>query len=271
MNEVTVSATDKRVDRSPSSRAGSGRDVLQSMTGLRPEHVAFLGEYSASTRDKRVDVQILCWPTVSAAWSMLAQSLTGLQSLRGGDSHTTNRVPVSTWLRDVAPQLCLPIDREPGAIESTLATLIRRLPLRFAVAVVEQQAGQTAGSDTLRYRSLFSGSLAAYGAYLKSTNQTACRIIIASSGAAEVNDARRTTYNEVVPHLDSAARLGALELGFWSEAATPLPMEVAQLAAAAVGRHLELPSEANPLFETVRAHLAPPSRFHALSLQKRRK
>ncbi|HET7332222.1 hypothetical protein [Dyella sp.] len=267
---MTVSATDKPTRRPSSSAAKSAPNVLQTMAGLRPEHVAFLGEYRVDAQDKRIDVEILCWPTVSAAWSMLTQSLTMLQSLRGDDSNASLRMPIAPWLRDAAPQLCLPV-REPNAAESTLATLIRRLPLRFAVAVVEHQSGQSAGSDALRYRSLFSGCLTAYGAYLKSTNQAACRIIIASPGNAADNDLRRAAYGEVLPHLDSAARLAALELGFWPQSTAPLPLEVAQLAAAAVGRHLEHPSQASPLFETVRAHLAPPSRFHALSRQKRRK
>lgn len=266
---MTVSATDKPPRRTPSSAAKSEPNVLQTMAGLRPEHVAFLGEYSVSTQDRRIDVQILCWPTVSAAWPMLTQSLTMLQSLRGDDSPASSRTPIASWLHDVAPQLCLPL-REPNAAESTLATLIRRLPLRFAVAVVEHPAGH-AGSDALRYRSLFSGCLTAYGAHLKSTNQTACRIIIASPGDAAGNNLRRAAFGDVLPHLDTAAQLGALELGFWPDATVPLPMEVAHLAAVAVGRHLECPAQANPLFETVRAHLAPPSRFHALSRQKRRK
>lgn len=269
---MTAPATDKRTRRPPPAAAKSAPSVLQGMRGLRPEQVAFLGEYHASTAGKRIDVQILCWPTVSAAWSMLAQSLGGLQSLRQGDHPATQRVPVATtWVQQVAPQLCLPVDREPTAVESTLATLIRRLPLRFAVAVVEQQGTQNAAPDSVRYRSLFSGCLTAYDAYLKSTKQTACRVIIATPGDAASNDVRRATYGDALVHLDSTERLGALELGFWPEDAVPLPMEVAQLAAAAVGQHLQHPSTASPLFETVRAHLVPPSRFHALSRQKRRK
>lgn len=266
---MTVSATGKRTYR-PSGAARPASDVLQTMRGLHPGQVAFLGEYRASAEDKRIDVQVLCWPAMSTAWSILAQSLASLQSLRA-DSAFVQRLPVSTWLRDVAPQLCLPVDREPSAIESTLATLIRRLPLRFAVAVVEHPAGQDSKSDAVRYRSLFSGCLTAYSAYLKSTKQEACRIIVASPGSTEGNDLRQATYGEVLQHLDGAAQLRALALGFWPEATIPLPMEVAQLAAAAAGRYLERPSEVNPIFETVRAHLAPPSRFHALSLQRRRK
>ncbi|WP_329741457.1 hypothetical protein [Dyella sp. A6] len=237
------------------------------MSGLRPEHVAFLGECSTTTQDSRTDVQVLCWPTVPATWSMLAHALEELQALRGNIAGE----PGLTWTQDAAPQLSRPVDREPNAVESTLAALIRRLPLRFAVAVVEHQTGRSKGSDIVRHRSLFSGCLMAYEAYLKSSRQAACRLVIAAAGDAVVNELRRTAFDEALSQLTGTANLKGLELGFWSELATPLPMEVSQLAAVAVGRHLRQPSEANPIFETVRAHLAPPSRFHAMGQKKRSK
>lgn len=252
------------------SKAKSGQSVLQSMAGLRPEHVAFLGEYAAATDDKQLFVQILCWPTVSSTWSTLAETIAGLQAMRG-DNGSAPAARGKSWLHDAAPRLCQPIDRELNAVESTLATFIRRLPLRFAVAVVEQAAGQQAASDTSRSRSLFTGCLTAYGAYLKSSRQSACRVVIASAGESGDNDARRGSYDEVLMHVDGADQIGALELAFWNDPSEPLPMEVARLAAAAVGRHLEHPAQNNPLFETVRAHLAPPSRFHALSRQRGKK
>ena len=46
---MTVSATDKPTRRPPVSAVKSGPNVLQTMAGLRPEHVAFFGEYHAST------------------------------------------------------------------------------------------------------------------------------------------------------------------------------------------------------------------------------
>lgn len=270
-SKVTAPTMDKHARRRSTAAAKPAPSALQSMRGLRQDQVAFLGECRTSSGEKHIDVQALCWPAVSTAWLTLTQSLAGLPSLRGDDRAFTHRVPALSWLRDVAPQLCPPVERESSAIESTLATIIRRLPLRFAVAVVEYQAGQRPRSDAMRYRSLFSSCLTTYATNLKSTNQTACRIIVASPGNATDNDLRRTAYGEVLPHLDSAARLGALELDFWPEATLPLPLEVAQLAAAAVGRHLERPAEASLVFEAVRAHLAPPSRFHALSRQTRRK
>jgi hypothetical protein len=257
---------------SPRAPVQAKKNTFQTMAGLRPEQIAFLGEYAASAEDKNVFVQILCWPTIPAAWSMLTQSLDSLRKLRrelAGPSAALG----SSWLQRVAPQLSTPVERELGAAESTLATLIRRLPVRFAVAVVEHEAGQASGSETARYRSLFSGCLGAYGAYLKSTNQSACRVMIASSQNTASDTGQRTVYQELLPLLDNADRLATLELAFWPEAPLPLPLplEVAQLAAASVGRHLQHPKQANPLFETVRAHLAPPSRFHVLSRKPRRK
>lgn len=240
----------------------------QTMAGLRPEQVAFLGEYADTSAGKSVFVRILCWPTIPAAWSMLAQSIDSLNKLRG-ELPGSRIAPGASWLQGVAPQLSTPLERESGAAETTLATLIRRLPVRFAVAVVEHATGQTSGSDAIRHRSLFSGCLSAYGAFLKSSNQSACRVMIAPGPAPD--DVQRQVYDELRPHLDNTDRLGALELAFWPEATLPLPLEVAQLAAAAVGRHLQHPKQANPLFETVRAHLAPPSRFHALSRKTRLK
>lgn len=267
-----MSVAGKRSAATSQSAATAVKNASQAMTGLRPEQVAFLGEYAASAKDKQVFVQILCWPTVPAAWGMLTQTALALNEQRRGDSMSLSVAKsAASWIPGVAPQLGLPLERDPGAAESTLATLIRRLPIRFAVAVVEHETEQNSGSDALRRRSLFSGCLTAYNAYLKSTNQAACRIVVAPKQEPSESDGQRLIFGEVLAHLDSASRLGSLELAFWPEATVPLPLEMAQLAAAAVGRHVQDPAQASPLFETVRAHLAPPSRFHALGRETRRR
>ena len=235
-----------------------GKAAPLSMTGLAPEHVAFLGEAAA----KNVFVQVLCWPTMPAAWSTLAEAAAAMRAVRNGLS-MSNPVVGSSWMQQVAPQLSRPLEREWGAAESTLATLIRRLPVRFAVAIVEHDPGQRQGTDAGRHRSLFAGCLTAYGTYLKSSNQRAFRLMLAPSHSAAQDDLRQVVYAEMLPHMEGSERWGALELAFWSEVPPPLPMEVAQLAAAAVSRHLQEPAQVNPLFEAVRAHLAPPSHFHA--------
>ncbi|HEY4090940.1 MAG TPA: hypothetical protein VGN46_05445 [Luteibacter sp.] len=267
-----MSAVGKPGAVAPRSAATTSKSTSPSMVGLRPEQVAFLGEYMASSEDKHVFVQVLCWPTVPTAWATLTQTATSLRELRGGAMALSSPPKGGTsWVHDVAPQLGSPLERDSGAAESTLAALIRRLPVRFSVAVVEYEARPLPGADALRYRSLFAGCLTAYSGFLKSTSQAACCLLIAPSRGALQNDAQLKVYREALPHLDSAARLGPLELTFWSEATDPLALEMTQLAAAAVGRHILQPDQPNPLFETVRAQLAPPSRFHALGRQRQRK
>lgn len=243
-----------------SSSAASLADETSPMTmaGLAPEHVAFLGECVAN----HVYVQMLCWPETPTAWTMLTEAATMLRGVRNGSSISPPVVSPS-WVQRVAPQLCEPLERELGVAESTLATLIGRLPVRFAMAVVEHEPGERQGSDGARYRSLFSGCLTAYGTYLKASDQHSVRIMIAPSQGDAKNNLRLAVYGDLLRHLDRTEPRDALELAFWPEGTPSLPMEIAQLAAAAVSRHLQEPTLVNPLFETVRAHLAPPSHFHA--------
>ncbi len=248
------------------AQPGSG----QSLTGLRPEQMAFLGEYAGSTQGRQVFVQVLCWPTVPAAWGMLAQSHAGLRSQRGG----TTVIPApkgASWIHQVAPQLSRPLERDPAAAESTLATLIRRLPIRFAAAMVEVDATHATTSETLRYRDLFSQSLDAYSRHLSTANQTACRVLISAELAASAAVARRQVYDGVLPHLDHAARVEGMALTGWPGNDAPLPLEMAQLVASAVGRHFHDPAAASPLFETVQGHLVPSSRFPSNGSSRRRR
>lgn len=240
------------------------------LAGLRPEQMAFLGEYTGATQDKQVFVQLLCWPTVPAAWGMLAQSCTALRNLRG-DPAALSPPKSASWIHQVAPQLSRPLERDAAAAESTLATLIRRLPIRFAASVVEVGANQPPGPETLRYRNLYSESLGAYSAHLNAANLAACRTLIAPEQAPSITEIQRQVYDEVLPHLDGAARVKGMTLTIWPGTDVPPPLEMVQLAASAVGRHLHEPLVASPLFETVRGLLVPSSRFHSHSSSGRRR
>jgi hypothetical protein len=246
----------------PRSVATASKSASQSMVGLRPEQVAFLGEYAAGTEGAHVLVQVLCWATVPTAWAVLSQTATSLRELRGGAMALSSPAKgAMSWVHEVAPQLGSPLERDSGAAESTLAAWIRRLPIRFSVAVVEYETRHPPVADALGYRSLFAGCLTAYSGYLKRTSQAACRLVIAPDRGPGQNDARLQVYRKVLPHLDAASSLGSLELMSWPETTVPLALEMAQLSAAAVGRHIQQPSEPGPLFETIRAQLAPPSPF----------
>jgi len=235
----------------------AGRTSPLRTPGLGSGQVAFVGE----AEEQDLFVQILCWPTIPVAWSMLSEAASAMRSVREGLS-MSNPVEGSSWLQQVAPQLSRPLERELGAAESTLATLIGRLPVRFAVAIVEHEADALQTSEALTSRALFSGCLTAYDSFLKSSNQAAFRVMVVPNRGDAQNEQRLAVYNELLPHLDGANRLSTIELAFWPEAKLPLPMEVAQLAAAAVLRHLQDPAQTNPLFDVVRDNLASPSRFH---------
>lgn len=251
-------AHDEGVSASERRARVIGNAVPLMPAGLGPEHVAFLGESAAN----EVFVQVLCWPTIPAAWSMLAEAAAAMRVVRRGLSMSAGTAGTS-WVQCVAPQLSRPLERESGAAESTLATLIGRLPVRFATAVVEQGANQRQSSDAVRYRSLFAGCLTGYDTCLKASRQNAARVIIAPGHGKVKNDLRAAVYAQMLPHMDGAERLEAMKLAFWPTGTPPLPMEVAQLAASAVSRHLQEPTLFNPLYEMVRAHLAPPSQSHA--------
>lgn len=244
----------------PSSAASlTGEAHPATMAGLAPEYMAFMGECVANN----VYVQMLCWSETSNAWSMLGDAAAAMCTVRDDFSKSRHDMN-SSWVQRAAPQLSQSLAQEWQTAERNLAILVGRLPLRFAMAVVEHEPGERQGSDGARYRSLFSGCLTAYDTYLKASGQHSVRIMVAPSQGDAKNDLRLAVYGDLLRRLDRSERRDALELTFWPKGTPSLPMEVAQLAAAAVSRHLQEPTQANPLFETVRAHLAPPSHFHAL-------
>lgn len=244
--------------------------AAQGLAGLRPEDAAFLAEYTNATPEKRFFVQLICWPMVPTAWMTLTRSCAALREVRG-PARFQAAPKATSWIHQVAPQMGLPLEGDAAAAETTLATLIRRLPVRFAVAIEEQDAQRPSGSEALRYRTLFSASLGAYSAYLKAANQDACQVLVTATAEAGLNDVRKQAFGDVLPHLDHADRMGGLGLAHWPKTEIPLPLEMVQLAATAVGRHLEQPTHGSPLFETIRTQLVPPSRFHSSESSKRRR
>ena len=119
---MSVHAEHARPTRQAAAPAGKAASL--SMTGLAPEQVAFVGEAAA----KNVFVHILCWPTMPAAWSVLAEAAAAMRAVRNGLS-MSNPVLGSSWMQQVAPQLSGPLEREWGAAESTLATSMRAMKI----------------------------------------------------------------------------------------------------------------------------------------------
>ena len=237
---------------------------------LKPEQIAFLGEHAAHHKatSAKAFVQILFWPTLPDAWSRLTSSCTALVALRT-EMSSTGTVPVArSWVQDVAPQLSLPFSRDASAEESTLATLITRLPARFIAAVVEPDREKSMASDLVLYRRSLSGCLSAYEAFLKDAHERARGVLIAASRKGDQGKNLLEAFKDTRDRLDDDSSLANFELRLWSEQVLPLPLEIANLAAAAISRYLEAPSQANPIFDAVASKLVnPPS---CLESRKRR-
>jgi hypothetical protein len=239
-------------------------------TALKPEQIAFLGEHAAHYKatSAKAFVQVLFWPTLPDAWSRLTSSYAALAALRA-EMFSTGAAPVArSWVQDVAPQLSLPFGRDASAEESTLATLIARLPARFIAAVVEPDREKNMASDPVLYRRSLSNCLSAYEAFLKDAHERACSVLIAASRKGDQGKNLLEAFKDTRSRIDGDSRLANVELRLWSEHVLPLPLEIANLAAAAISRYLEAPNQANPIFDAVASKLVnPPS---SLESRKRR-
>jgi hypothetical protein len=237
---------------------------------LKPEQIAFLGEHAAHHKatSAKAFVQVLFWPTLPDAWSRLTSSCTALVALRT-EMFSTGAAPVArSWVQDVAPQLSLPFSRDASAEESTLATLITRLPVRFIAAVVEPDREKSVVPEPALYRRSLSGCLSAYEVFLKDARERARGILIAASRKGDQGKNLLEAFKDTRSRLDDDSRLANFELRLWSEQVLPLPLEIANLAAAAISRYLEASSQANPIFDAVASKLVnPPS---SLESRKRR-
>lgn len=239
-------------------------------TALKAEQIAFLGEHAAHHKatSAKAFVQVLFWPTLPDAWPRLTSSCMVLVALRK-EMFSIGAAPVArSWVHDVAPQLNLPFSRDASAEESTLATLIARLPVRFIATVVEPGREKSMASDLVLYRRSLSGCLSAYEAFLKDAHERARGVLIAASRKEDQGKNLLAAFKDTRSRLDGDSGLANFELRLWSEHVLPLPLEIANLAAAAISRYLEAPGQANPIFDAVASKLVnPPS---SLDSPKRR-
>ncbi|KRA35499.1 hypothetical protein ASD68_03610 [Rhodanobacter sp. Root627] len=227
---------------------------------LKPEQIAFLGEHAAHHKATaaKAFVQVLCWPTLPDAWPRLTRSCAALVAVRT-EMFSSGAVPgARSWVQGVAPQLSLPFSRDAGAEESTLATLITRLPARFVASVVEPDHERNVVPELALYRRSLSGCLSAYEAFLKDAHESARGVLIAASRKGDQGKNLLGAFKDTRDRLDDDSSLANFELRLWSEHVLPLPLEIANLAAAAISRYLEAPKQANPIFDAVASKLVNP-------------
>lgn len=239
----------------------------QDLANLLPEHIAFAGEARTDARSALV----LCWPALPAAWSVLAQATASLNRIRSEATPFRDARPaVTSWMQAVAPQLSRPVIHDLIAGESTLASLVRRLPIRMAVAVAEHETLGHGMPEPLRCRELFAGCLAAYDAHLRDAQQPAARVVMIKGKEPPLEILYQASYQEVGARLATSGPMSAMELRFWT-GTSPLPLELAELAATAVTRHLQDPDKPHPLVETIKVHAVPLSRLYEPSTGRKKR
>jgi hypothetical protein len=186
----------------------------------------------------------------------LGQAWRTLQTGRGNPSPYT---PVSTgsasWIRQCAPQLAEPFRGTSAAEESSVAALLARTAVQAAVSV--HGLGRTASTATsdATPRALLD-CLTAYDQYLQAPLRRTCTMLVCRSHSAETDRQQVKDLDHCRAQMVGAAWLRDLQFHTWTEPVEPLPLELAQVIAASVTRHVLTGGEGDPVFDAVSAKLA---------------
>lgn len=201
------------------------------------DSLAFFGSASEPAEDG-LDVLILCWPTTAFAWRGITDHWRAL------NSPDLKRSPAvsATWVGQCAPQIGS-VFADLAALETSVASLITRAALQMSVAI------STPARRTTR-RELFAECLAGYREFLRTPGRSAFNaVVIDKPAGADDVDAWFRAAIQGIPFASPP------ELHRWDGANSPIPLEIARVASAAVARHLGNREAGNPIFEAVRGKL----------------
>jgi len=184
------------------------------------------------------EVQVLCWPTISSAWRALTDTWRALYS------PDLKRSPAvsAAWVNQSAPQISS-VFADLAALETSIASLITRTAVGMSVAVSPpaRRASQ---------RELFVECLHGYQEFLRTPGRSAftAAVIDTPIGAEPVDDHFRAAI-QGIPFPTAPA------LHHWEGANSPIPLELARVASAAVARYASNREAGNPIFDAVRGKL----------------
>jgi hypothetical protein len=201
-----------------------------------------------------VHVQVLCWPTTAFAWRGIADNWRAL------NTPDLKRSPLvsAAWVSQCAPQISS-VFADIAALETSIASLITRAALLMSVAVStpNRRASQ---------RELFVECLHGYQEFLRTPGRsafTAAVIDKPSDGAATEQHFRAAIQG--IPFPVSPA------LHHWEGANSPIPLELARVASAAIARYVSSRESSNPIFDAVRGKLtSTPLSLTAMPSRRRR-
>ena len=247
-----------------------------SPAALKPAEIAFLGEFESETAARPVDekslfIQVLCWSRTANGWFALNESWDSMKAYRDGTTPFVRPAksppPPPSWVLAVAPKLGAPF-RDNPAEESTLAAWISRAQISFSIAIIEKSKADSEGTY---YRAALLESLGSYQAFLESPAYEPSRLIM----TAEHSQLRHTrlveAFKEARVRLQAETIFEAMQLQPCNLGKYPLPLELANLASAAVLRYLKSPSVSNPIYDAIRLKMAHvPGRIAMIEGSRRR-
>jgi len=248
--------------------------------GIQPGRIAFLGQGrihagSAPASDQACFIQVLCWPLASHAWAALTSSWATIKSLRDGSSShlTINKrpPPPPSWVHEAVPNLGAPF-RDNPAEESTLAAWVSRAQVSLSLSVVAED--QRRGKASSPYPASLGECLSGYVDFLEFPGHEPCQLVVAGPLPAIETQQLTSALIEVQKRLGDTPtmqRLAKLPLRTCGDGEVPLPVDFANLVAAAVARFVDAPGVPNPVFDAIRPKLAHvPRRVAALEGHRRR-
>ncbi|MEG3788893.1 hypothetical protein V1318_02040 [Lysobacter sp. CCNWLW3] len=198
--------------------------------------IAFLGSAQLSTEaGETVLVQSLCWPALPTAWIDLTHALHALWAGRGNPSpHVPGVDRAPSWVRSCAPQLAAPFAGTAAAEETSIATLLARTPMRAAIAVFDSRDRKSTQGMS---QQALSQCLSAYDRFLQTPLQQPCTLLVSRGQTEAVDKQCLEELGRCRTLMPEAPWLRDLQLQFWNETPEPLPLELAQIVAAAAARH----------------------------------
>lgn len=233
---------------------------------------AFVG--SAALADCKTVVQgtVLCWPSVASAWQALTHAWNAILAER--IARDSGPGSPSSWIRNCAPQLGMPFQGSASAAEeSSVAAVVARTPMYVAIDIVEANASVSKGVDIEAIReSGLSNCIATYDRHLRAlSGRQPCSVFIARGQEEATNQQSREAFFRCQRRYPDSAWLQNVELRFWADVAEPLPLEMAQVVAAAVSRYSFDPSVPSPVVEAIRNKLALPHPLISRTEKKKRR
>jgi hypothetical protein len=201
------------------------------------DSLAFFAD-AAEPDEDGVQVQLLCWPTTASAWRALTDAW---RVLCTPDLKRSPAVSAA-WVNVCAPQVSS-VFADLAALETSIASLITRTAVQMSAAI------STPARRASR-REMFVECLHGYQEFLRTPGRSAftAAVIDQPTGGEPVDEHFRTAI-QGIPFPASPA------LHHWEGANSPIPLEIARLAAASVARYVSSREASNPIFEAVRGKL----------------